>query len=159
MILVLLGTQNNSFSRLLKEIDKCIENQIIKEEVIVQAGHTKFISDNMEIFDFIANNKLSELISEARIIISHGGVGSILTGIKKGKKVIAVPRLKEYGEHVNNHQLQIVENFDTKGFIIGLFNMEDLEKILADIDNFCPNKFVSNSQKIIDIISDYIDKN
>lgn len=159
MILVLLGTQNNSFSRLLKEIDKCIENQIIKEEVIVQAGHTKFISDNMEIFDFIANNELSELISEARIIISHGGVGSILTGIKKGKKVIAVPRLKEYGEHVNNHQLQIVENFDTKGFIIGLFNMEDLEKILVDIDNFCPNKFVSNSQKFIDIISDYIDKN
>ena len=36
MILVLLGTQNNSFSRLLEEVERCINSNIIKEEVIVQ---------------------------------------------------------------------------------------------------------------------------
>ena len=49
MILVLLGTQNNSFHRLLEEIDKLIEKRIIKEEVIVQSGYTKYDSENMKV--------------------------------------------------------------------------------------------------------------
>ena len=48
MILVTLGTQDKSFERLLK-IDELIDKQVIKEEVIVQAGHTKYESNNMEI--------------------------------------------------------------------------------------------------------------
>ena len=37
MILVLLGTQNNSFHRLLEELDKLVEKKIIDEKIIVQA--------------------------------------------------------------------------------------------------------------------------
>ena len=159
MILVLLGTQNNSFSRLLEEIEKCINEKKIEEEVIVQAGYTNFISNNMKILDFISKDQMYELILKARIIISHGGVGSILTSVKLGKKVIAVPRLKKYGEHVNDHQLQIVKNFDSKGFIIGLYDINNLEQALKKIESFSPKKFESNTQNIINIISDYIDKN
>ena len=42
MILVLLGTQNNSFQRLLEKIEELIQNQVIQEDVIVQAGYTKY---------------------------------------------------------------------------------------------------------------------
>ena len=90
----MLGTQNNSFKRLLKELDKLKENKVIKDKIIVQAGYTKYKSDNMEIFDFIDKDKLEEYQSEADLIITHGGVGSIVSSIKKGKKVIAIPRLK-----------------------------------------------------------------
>ena len=58
MILVMLGTQNNSFHRLLEELDKLIEKEIIQEEVIVQAGHTKYKSKNMEIFDLIPKEEI-----------------------------------------------------------------------------------------------------
>ena len=54
MVLVLLGTQNNSFERLLKEVEKCIEQNIISEEVIVQAGFTKFKSNKMKILDMVS---------------------------------------------------------------------------------------------------------
>ena len=64
MILILLGTQNNSFHRLLEEVQKCIDNGTIKEEVIVQAGNTKFESKNMKIFDMIEAKKLKELEKE-----------------------------------------------------------------------------------------------
>lgn len=104
MILVLLGTQNNSFHRLLEEIEKNLQNGTIDEEVIVQAGYTNFESKNMKIFDLIPKEKLEELQKKADLIITHGGVGSIISSIEKDKKVIAVPRLHEYGEHVNNHQ-------------------------------------------------------
>ena len=59
MILVMLGTQNNSFHRLLEEIDKLISSGRITEEVVVQAGYTKYQSQNknMKIIDFVSNER------------------------------------------------------------------------------------------------------
>ena len=157
MILVVLGTQNNSFHRLLEEIDNLIKKGIIKEEVIVQAGYTRYETQNMEQFDLIDSKQLEELQQKARIIITHGGVGSIISSIKKGKKVIAVPRLHEYGEHVNNHQKQIVELFAQKRYIIGALDVKDLEKSLLEVEKFKPVKFQQNNDKMLKIISNFID--
>lgn len=158
MVLVLLGTQNNSFERLLKEVEKCIEQNIISEEVIVQAGFTKFKSDKMKILDMVSIEELQKLISKADLIITHGGVGSITTSLKNNKKIIAVPRLKKYGEHVNDHQLQIVESFENNGYLKKVIEIEDLSKAIQDIKDFVPNKFESNTNNIIRIIEEYIDK-
>ena len=62
-------------------------------------------------------------MSKASFIITHGGVGSIISSLKLNKKVIAVPRLSKYNEHVNDHQLQIIEDFDKQGYIIGTKNV------------------------------------
>jgi len=96
MILVMLGTQKNDFSRLLKEIEKCIEDKTIQEPVIVQAGSTNYKTDKMQIFDLMAREELDQKKQEASLIITHGGVGSIVGALKMNKKVIAVPRLKQY---------------------------------------------------------------
>lgn len=158
MILVLLGTQNNSFHRLLEEIESCIKKKIIKEEVIVQAGNTKFKSENMKIFDLISAKKLKELEKEANFIITHGGVGSIVDCIKLNKKVIAVPRYHKYEEHVNDHQLQIIQTFDNQRFIKGITEVEDLGKAIQEIENFEPNKFEASKGRIIELISKFIEK-
>ena len=159
MILVLLGTQNNSFHRLLEEIDKLIENGKINEEVIVQAGYTKYESENMKIIDFVSNDEIEKLEQKASCIITHGGVGSIIGSIEKGKKVIAVPRLKQYGEHVNDHQLDIVESFDKLGYIIGIKDVSELELALQRVEKFKPREYVQNTGNIIKIVEDFIDNN
>ena len=74
MILVMLGTQNNSFHRLLEKIEELIKNGVIKDNVIVQAGYTKFKSDDMQIFDLIPREKLEKYQNQADLIITHGGV-------------------------------------------------------------------------------------
>ena len=51
-------------------------------------------------------------MEKANIVITHGGTGAIIGAVKKGKKVIAVPRLAKYGEHVDDHQLQLIKKFD-----------------------------------------------
>lgn len=158
MILVLLGTQNNSFHRLLEEIDRLIEKNIITDEVIVQSGYTKYNSKNMKIFELISKEELNKLQDKADLIITHGGVGSIISSIKKGKKVIAVPRLHEYNEHVNNHQQEIIKLFDEKGYIIGIDSVEQLEKTLLNIEKFTPTKYENNNKKMLQIISDFIDE-
>ena len=159
MILVMLGTQNNSFHRLLEEIDKLIENGKINEEVIVQAGYTKYESENMKIIDFVSNDEIEKLEQKASCIITHGGVGSIIGSIEKGKKVIAVPRLKQYGEHVNDHQLDIVESFDKLGYIIGIKDVSELEVALQRVEKFKPREYVQNTGNIIKIVEDFIDNN
>ena len=159
MILVMLGTQNNSFHRLLEEIDRLIEIGKINDEVIVQAGYTKYKSQNMKIVDFVSNDEIEKLEQQADCIITHGGVGSIIGSIERGKKVIAVPRLKQYGEHVNDHQLDIVESFDKLGYIIGITDVSQLEKALKRVKEFEPKKYIQNTGNIIKIVENFIDNN
>lgn len=158
MIFVTLGTNDESFERLLKALDKEIEKGTIKEKVIVQAGCTKYESPNMEILDLVPQEKFEQLVSECSLLITHGGVGSILTGINKGKKVIAVPRLAKYKEHGNDHQLQIVENFSERKYILAVKDLNKLGKTIEKAKSFKPQKFVSNTNNIINMIENYIDK-
>ena len=157
MILVMLGTQNNSFHRLLEEIDDLINKGIITDEVVVQAGHTKYKSKNMKIFSLTSQEELEELIEKADLVITHGGVGSIISSLKKGKKVIAVPRLHEYKEHVNNHQKEIVETFDKKGYIIGIQDVKQLNEAIEKSKDFVPEKYLSSNKKMLSIIENFID--
>ena len=156
MILVLLGTQNNSFHRLLEEVDKNIENGNIQEEVVVQAGFTKYKSKNMEIFDMVPQDKFDKLINEADIVITHGGVGSMVSAIKKGKKVIAVPRLKKYGEHVNDHQKEIIETFRKQGLIIGIDDVSELPQALKKVQDLELHKQEEGTNNIVKIIDEFI---
>lgn len=159
MILVLLGTQNNDFHRLLDEVERNIKNGTIKEDVIVQAGFTKYNSDKMKIFSLTSESKLKKLVEDADLIITHAGVGSIEMSLEKNKTVIAVPRKKEYGEHVNNHQKDIEEEFNRQGLLIGIKDVEELNTALKKAKDFIPNKYKkNNNSQMINIIKTFINK-
>lgn len=159
MILVTLGTQDKEFTRLLKKIDELIDKGVIKEEVVVQAGYTKYESDNMKIFDYVPKRKLEEYIEKCSFIITHAGVGTIFDCLKKNKKIIAVPRLSKYKEHNNDHQLQIVEEFSKENLILSVYEMDELEDAIKKIKKFKPNKYESNNQNMVTLVSNYIDRN
>lgn len=158
MILVTLGTQDKSFERLLRAIDREITKGVIKDKVVVQAGHTKYKTNNMEIYDLVPMDTFDELIKECDILITHGGVGSIITGLKNNKKVIAAARLKKYGEHTNDHQLQIIKNFSAAGYILSLDDFDQLEYVLQQAMTFKPKKYKSNTTKFINVLEKEIDK-
>ena len=158
MILVTLGTQDKEFTRLLKAIDREIKNGVITDKVVVQAGCTKFKSDNMEIFDLIPANEFDEYIKKADLIITHGGAGSILTGVKHNKKIIAAARLAKYKEHTNDHQRQIIREFSDQGYIMELKDFNKLGKLIQKSKTFKPKKFISNTENMINLISDYIEE-
>ena len=157
MILVLLGTQDKGFKRLLDAIQHQVDKGNIKEKIVVQAGCTKYESKDMEVFDLIPNDELQELQKKANLIITHGGVGTIIECLQKGKKIIVAPRLKKYNEHVNDHQLQIVDTFTDMGYILPLKDFNMLGKLLAKTDKFHPKKFESNTVHLVKMIENYID--
>lgn len=158
MILVTLGTQDKTFVRLLEKIDQLINNGLIKDKVIVQAGFTKYNSENMEIFDLIPQDEFNSLMDKADIIITHGGVGNIISALEKNKKVIAVPRLAKYGEHINDHQTQIIAKFNALGYIIGLQDVEELDDAIKKVKKFKPKKFVHDNSKMLNLVSKLIDE-
>ena len=98
-------------------------------------------------------------IKECDLLITHGGVGSILTGLKNNKKVIASPRLFKYNEHMNDHQIQIVSRFSEMGYILAYNEEDKLEDVLEKSKKFKPKKYVSNTDKVIKIIKNFIDNN
>lgn len=156
LIFVTLGTQDKPFTRLLKAIEDEIIKGNIDEEVIVQAGYTKYFSDKMKIFDLISQEDFVSYMNRADLIITHGGVGSIITALKMNKKIIAVPRLAKYGEHINDHQLQIVKCFEKKKFLIPLYDTNDFEKLLKVIKDFKPAFFESNNENFVNFLDKII---
>ena len=156
MILVTLGTQDKEFTKIIKKIDELIDKKLIKEEVIVQAGCTKYRSDNFKVLDLLPQEEFDALVENCTMLITHGGVGSILTGLKKNKTVIAIPRLKKYNEHESDHQLEIVNEFNKLGYIIGIKDVDELEHALKKAKIFRPNTFKSNNKNMVKSINDYI---
>ena len=158
MILVLLGTQDKPFKRLLNAVLKAKENNIINDKVIAQIGCTNFKSDKIETFDYTTKEEIEKLIDKARYVITHAGVGTIIECISKDKKVIVVPRRKKYGEHTNDHQLEITKEFEEKKYIKAVYNLSKLNDALYEIKKFKPEKYVSNSENFRNKIKEYIDK-
>ena len=159
MIFVTLGTQDKGFPRLLEAIEKQIQNGNIKEKVIVQAGLTEYESKNMEIYKLMPMQQFDKYVKECDLLITHAGVGSIMSGLKNNKKVIAAPRLKEYGEHNNNHQVQIATEFSKLGYILYLEDFDKLDELLEKSKTFNPKKYKDNNKNFVKIVEDFIDNN
>lgn len=152
MILVTLGTQKEQFTRLLDYIEK----SNIKDKIIVQAGHTKYKSNKMEIFDFIPYDKMDKYIDEADVIITHSGTGSVLTPLKKGKKVIVCARLSKYEEHVDDHQVELLEVFKEEGYVLELSETNNIDEVYQKAKEFKPKKYISNTENFIKQLRDEI---
>ena len=157
MILVLLGTFHIEFKRPLIEIDKLCRNGQLQETIVIQNGHTLFESSYFDMRPFITPNDLDKLYDDARIIITHAGTGSIIKGLKKGKKIVAIPRLKKYGEHIDDHQLEILNEFVALGYILPWNENDHLEKIMLEIINFNPKPYISRKKDIEEFLKNYID--
>lgn len=159
MIFVTLGSQKFQFNRLLKEIDRLIENEKITEKVFAQTGNSDYIPKNYDYKKFLDRNEFGKIIEECDKVITHGGTGAIIGAIKKQKKVIAIPRLKKFGEHVDDHQLQIIDEFDKLKLIIGVSDIKMLSELINDIDHFKFKKYISNTNNIIESINEFIRNN
>ena len=97
-------------------------------------------------------------MSKCDKVITHGGTGAIIGAIKKRKKVIAIPRLSEFGEHVDDHQLQITKQFSDMNLSRSINKIDELEECLVEIEKLKFNFYVSNTKNILDSIEDFIEK-
>ena len=132
MIFVTVGTHEQPFDRLLKCIDKMVDDGKIKEKVIIQKGYTNYEPTNCESYKLIGYDDMQKYIEEARIVVTHGGPASFIAPLSIGKIPIVVPRKKGYNEHVNNHQLDFCKEVEKrmKNIIVAESDSEIIESII-----------------------------
>ena len=141
MILVTVGSQKFQFNRLLEEIDRLVANKIITEDVFAQIGVSDYKPKNYNYIDFMSQDEFENKLDESSIVVTHAGTGVIVNAVKKEKKVIAVPRLAKYGEHVDDHQIQLIKEFQELNFIEPVYEIDNLGKVLKSIKNKKYNKY------------------
>ena len=152
MIFITLGSQKFQFNRLLKAADELN----IDEEIFAQIGYSDYRPKNYRYKEFLDKDKFENTMSKADVVITHGGTGAIIGAVKKGKKVIAVPRLKKYGEHVDDHQIQLIRQFEEMNLIYACEDM-DLEKALKAVKQTEYKNYQSNTEIIIKSLEEFID--
>jgi UDP-N-acetylglucosamine transferase subunit ALG13 len=157
LIFVTVGTPSNSFERLIKEVDNLVAAEKIKDNVLAQIGYTKYIPKNYSWFRFSDPDKFEETCKKAKICITHGGVGTLSVLLKYNKPIIAVPRMKKFNEHVDDHQFQIVKELEKEGRIIALYDINELEGALVKANKWKPN-YLKKENKIFDLIENFIEK-
>ena len=151
MIFVTLGSQKFQFNRLLKAVDELRT----EEEIFAQIGYSDYIPVNYKYKKFLDRDEFAAWQDKADIIITHGGTGAIIGAVKKGKKVIVMPRLKKYGEHVDDHQIQIIKQFKDLNLIYACMD-GDLQKALEVVKNITYNEYKSNTDRIIKSLEEFI---
>ena len=91
LIFITLGTQKFPFNRLLEYIDIQVEEKNIEEDVFAQIGNSTYIPQNYKYKRFIDRTEFENLLSDADIIITHAGVGTIISAVNNKKKTIIQP--------------------------------------------------------------------
>ena len=158
MIFVALGTQKFQFNRLLQMIDQLLVDGKITEHVFAQIGNSDYAPQNFQYASFLDKREFEEKIEECDVLITHSGVATIIAGLKNEKKVIVVPRLAKYGEHVDDHQLQIAESFSKKNYVIMYSENDNLEELIEKAKHHEFVKYISQRKQMVKTIEDFLKK-
>jgi len=131
MIFVTIGTQA-PFDRFIKIIDEVAPQ--INEEIVAQVYKCGFTPKNIKTVDFLAPDEFNNLFEKADLIISHAGMGTILSALQKHKPIIIFPRIAALGEHRNEHQLATAEKFKELGSVYVAMNEQELKELMLRKD-------------------------
>lgn len=156
MIFITLGSQKFQFNRLLKAVDDLVQRKIIKEDVFAQIGYSDYQPQNYSYKKFLDRDEFARMEEKSEIVITHGGTGAIIGSVKKDKKVIAVPRLAKFGEHVDDHQLQLLDEFEKMQIIVACYDTDKLEDAYRLVQTKKLKKYKSNQKRIIDSIEEFL---
>lgn len=159
MIFITLGTQKFQLNRLLREMDRLCGSGKIVDEVFAQKGYSDYQPLHFECIDFIDKDEFDRKIMESRLVITHSGVGSIITAIQSRKPVIVYPRLSKYKEHVDDHQLEIAEAFKKKNYVLCCNDGDDLYELVNKALKHSFNVYDSSTENILKLVGSFLENN
>lgn len=154
MIFVTVGTHYQGFERLIRKMDEIAGK--IDDEVVMQIGYTDYEPKNAKWFKFLEKEgDILDLYKKANIIVAHAGAGTLLTALSFGKPLVVVPRLKKFGEHVDDQQLELAEALEKMGRAIAVYNAEDLEEAIKKAKSL-KYKPIQKEKRLINFLREYL---
>ena len=139
-------------------MDKLIDKNVINDEVFAQTGCSDYRPENYKYKQFLDRNEFEEWENKCDIMITHGGTGAIIGAVKKGKKVVAVPRLAKYGEHVDDHQMQLLKQFEDMDIIESCYDLNKLGEAIDAVKRNKYREYISNTERFINHINSFLEQ-
>ena len=133
MIFVTVGNDFRDFSRLIRKVDSIAPD--IPDEIVVQTGYSKYRPKNTRHFDFVPIDSAIEYVRASELVISHAGIGTIILCKEYGIPIIILPRRKKYGEHINDHQMEVAMMLEEKGSanVHVIYEESELERVIKEV--------------------------
>jgi UDP-N-acetylglucosamine transferase subunit ALG13 len=123
MIFVTVGT-SEPFDRLLRALDGLGAS----EQLVVQYGESTVRPEGATCIRYLPYEELVAHVRAARLVVTHAGVGTIMATLANGKRPVVVPRLRAYGEAVDDHQLALARRLAQEGLV----RLVEDPRLLAD---------------------------
>lgn len=156
MIFCIVGSQKFPFERLIREMDRLKQEGVIRDEVVAQIGVCPYEPKHLTWQRFMDKDTFDRNIGACDVLVTHAGEGSIMTGLMMSRKVIAVPRYAKFGEHINDHQLQIARAMEKLGCLINVEDISGLQGVFEHLDEYELKPYPSQQATIIKTICDFI---
>lgn len=150
-IFAAVGTQKFPFNRLIDALDEV--SRMSGFQVFVQYGNSK-IPSRCDGSAFLDSSRYREMLAAADVAVVHGGVGTMRSALSLDARVVAVPRRASYGEHVDDHQLEIVSAFAEGDYIVPCYDIDRLVEAIEEAANRSFQRFEPAPCTIEDEISD-----
>jgi beta-1,4-N-acetylglucosaminyltransferase len=127
MIFVSVGTHEAPFDRMLHAVSALGRD----EELVVQYGPSAVRCDRAVEFEYLSFDEVVGYIKEARAVVMHAGVGSVMIALANGKRPIVMARRREFGEHVDDHQVELARRLESNGLVNLVEDLQELKAALS----------------------------
>ena len=157
MIFLTVGTQF-PFDRLVKAVDKVVGQKLLAEEIWAQIGVSSYQPHNFKSVEFLEKYLFNEWMQKASKVISHAGIGSIMAALDNAKPLLVMPRLRRYGEVVNDHQLDIATKFAQDGYLLAAHDADELPEKINALRSFELKKRQTQVEEVVGRISRFLNE-
>lgn len=152
MIFVTVGMHPIGFERLVKKMDEIAAE--LEDEVIMQIGGTKYVPRNAKHFDFTTEQEMSVMYEKAVVVVTHAGAGVLLNVLEQGTPIVVVPRLKKYGEHIDDHQSELAAALEADAKVIEVYDIDQLKEAIGQAVVKQPQ--IVKDRRLVDALKGYI---
>jgi beta-1,4-N-acetylglucosaminyltransferase len=155
MIFVTVGTQF-PFDRLVKRVDGLAARLLTGHHVFAQVGESTYKPANMEFVASLANADFEAKVRDCSAVISHAGMGTITMALEHSKPLLVLPRLRKFGEVVNDHQVAIAGRFEKAGHLLAAYSEDELDVKVPHLLTFVPRRREVDPDSVCDVISEFL---
>ena len=152
---VTVGNATQGFARLLKAVDAAAGEGLFGDEpILMQTGYTSgFHASHCEQHAFLPMPQFEALLRESNLVISHGGAGTLIHILRVGRVPVVMPRRRQYAEHVDDHQFELVEALQREGRVVAALEARDLRAAVDKARRKNEQPTAPSNRQLIDLVA------
>jgi UDP-N-acetylglucosamine transferase subunit ALG13 len=145
------------FDRLIRAVDQMVADGRITDPVVAQIGDGKYEPRHMPFDRFLGKPEYDRRVGEATLLVAHAGAGTIAMALAQRKPLLVLPRLKRFGEHVNDHQVATARKFEQLGHVLVAYEEGDIASKIGALKRFSPRQREADPQALARRIGQFLE--